>query len=363
MMLFDAHLDLALNGVDLNRDLRQTVDDIRAQEITLEMTELGRKTNTLSFPELKASGLAVCLTTMLARLEQPINHSFGWTSPQTCYAMAHAHLAYYRAMERSGVLKLIRTKSELASHIQAYASDPVGTPLGYILTMEGADPLLTPDTVFEFYDHGLRALGLTHYGTNRYGGGTRSEVGLSLDALQLLANCDSLGITIDMTHLSDVAFWQVAEHFPGRVHASHQNARGICNWQRQFSDEQIRLIIERDGVLGVSMDVIMLQEGYVRGVTPPKESLERAVDQIEYVRNLGGSIRHIGIGSDLDGGYGNEQTPIDLRRYRDLQKMVEIMQRRGFSDDDIQAVFYGNWLRFFSEVLPDTTACPTRGSR
>ncbi|MFN7706520.1 MAG: peptidase M19, partial [bacterium] len=178
-MLFDAHLDLALNGVDLNRDLRQTVDDIRAQEITLEMTELGRKTNTLSFPELKASGLAVCLTTMLARVEQPINHSLGWTSPQTCYAMAHAHLAYYRAMERSGVMKLIRTKSELAAHIRAYETDPIGTPLGYILTMEGADPLLTPDTVFEFYDPGLRALGLTQYGTNRYGGGTRSEVGLS----------------------------------------------------------------------------------------------------------------------------------------------------------------------------------------
>jgi membrane dipeptidase len=253
-------------------------------------------------------------------------------------------------------MKLIRTKSELAAHIRAYETDPIGTPLGYILTMEGADPLLTPDTVFEFYDHGLRALGLTHYGTNRYGGGTRSEVGLSLDALQLLANCDSLGITIDMTHLSDVAFWQVAEHFGGRVHASHQNARGICNWQRQFSDDQIRWIIERDGVLGVSMDVIMLQEGYVRGVTPPKESLERAVDQIEYVRNLGGSMRHTGIGSDLDGGYGNEQTPIDLRRYRDLQKMVEIMQRRGFSDDDIQAIFYGNWLRFFGEVLPDTAS-------
>jgi membrane dipeptidase len=354
MMLFDAHLDLAMNGIDLNRDIRQSVDDIRGQETTLEMNELGRKTNTLSFPELKATELAVCLATMIARVEQPINHSFGWTSPHACYGMAHAHLAYYRAMEATGYMRLIRTKLDLQNQISAFEKDPASTPLGFILTMEGADPMMTPETVFEFYDHGLRALGLTHYGTNRYGGGTRSEVGLSLDALQLLKNCESLGITIDMTHLSDVSFWQVAEHFDGRVHASHQNARAICNWQRQFSDEHIKFIIERDGVLGVSMDVIMLQEGFVRGHSVPTATLERAVDQMEHVRSLsGGSLRHVGIGTDLDGGYGNEQTPADLNRYRDLQKLVDKMQRRGFSDEEVQAVFHGNWIRFFGEVLPE----------
>ena len=154
-----------------------------------------------------------------------------------------------------------------------------------------------------------------------------------------------------MTHLSDVAFWQVAKHFPGRVHASHQNARAICNWQRQFSDEQIRFVIERDGVLGVSMDVIMLQDGFVRGKTKPTATLERAVDQIDHVCQLSGSIRHVGIGTDLDGGYGNEQTPADLNRYRDLQTLTAIMQRRGFPKADIESFFHGNWLRFFGEVL------------
>lgn len=354
MLLFDAHLDLAMNAVDLNRDLRQAVDDIRVQETTLEMHELGRRTNTLSFPELRQSELAVCLATLIARQERQINHSFGWTTPHACYAMAHAHLAYYRAMEKDGYLRMLKTRHDLQAHLQAYKNEPGKVPLGFILTMEGADPLLTPDTVFEFHEAGLRALGLTHYGCNRYGGGTQSEVGLAVDAIPLLKNCEQLGITIDMTHLSDVAFWQVADHFHGRVHASHQNARAICDWQRQFSDDQIRLIIERDGVLGVSMDVIMLQNGFVRGKSVPQETLERAVDQLEHVRSLaGGSIRNCGIGTDLDGGYGNEQTPADLNRYRDLQKLVGLMQRRGFSDDEIQAVFYGNWVRFFSETLPD----------
>jgi membrane dipeptidase len=352
-MLFDAHLDLALNGVDWNRDLRQTVDDIRAQETALQMHEAGRKTNTLSLPELRDSGLAVCLATLLARLEPQINHSFGWTSPEACYAMANAHLAYYRALERAGHLAWIRSQQDLLHHTANFTSAPAVSPLGIILTMEGADPILTPDTVFEFHAAGLRALGLTHYGTNRYGGGTNSQVGLALDAIPLLKNCEKLGITIDMTHLSDISFWQVLEHFDGPIHASHQNARGICNWQRQFSDAQIRAVVERRGVLGVSMDVIMLQEGYVRGITPPAVTLERAVDQIRYVADLAGSIENIGIGSDLDGAYGNEQTPVGLNRYRDLLKLEEMMLNRGFTNEDVEAVFFSNWYRFFMRVLPE----------
>ena len=370
MWIFDAHLDLALNGVDWNRDLRQSVDDIRAQETALQMTEKGRRNNTLSFPELRIAQVPVCLTTLLARQEQSIDHSFGWTSPQTCYAMAHAHLAYYRAMERAGYIRMLRTKEDLRSHWQQYThsdSNPHGShrtsaskaviqdrvPLGFILTMEGADPVLTPDTIYEFHQAGLRALGLTHYGTNRYGGGTRSEVGLSLDALELIKHCQELGITIDVTHLSDVAFWQVIERFDGPIHASHQNARAICDWQRQFSDDQIKAVIERGGVLGVALDIIMMQNGYVRGLSKNEATLEQAVDQICHVRDLAhGSIANVGIGTDLDGGYGCEQTPADLNKYRDVHKLAPLMQSRGFSDEEIQAVFYGNWLRFFEEVLP-----------
>jgi membrane dipeptidase len=352
MWIFDAHLDLALNGVDWNRDLRQSVDDIRAQETTLGMTDPGRQRNTLSLPELRCAKVAVCLTTLLARQEMEISHSFGWTSPHTCYAMAHAHLAYYRALERDGLLRMLRTKQELEQHWQGYIESPQTTPLGFILTMEGADPVLVPETICEFHAVGLRALGLTHYGTNRYGGGTRSEVGLSITAVELLKKCEELGIAIDMTHLSDVAFWQVAEIFGGRVHASHQNARAICDWQRQFSDDQIRWVIERDGVLGVSMDVIMLQDGFVRGLSIPTATLERAVDQMDHVRALsGGIVRHIGLGTDLDGGYGNEQTPSDLQRYRDIQALVEIMERRSYNRMEIEQIFHGNWLRFFGDVL------------
>ena len=353
MLIFDAHLDLALNGVDWNRNLLLSVDEIRRQEIELQMHAPGRKHNTLTLPELRASEVAVCLTTLLARQEPRIDDSFGWTSPHTCYAMAHAHLAYYRALERDGHLKLLKTATELRTHWEQYRLDPSHQPVGFVLTMEGADPLLEPETIFEFHDAGLRALGLTHYGVNRYGGGTNTDVPLAPAAFPLLKFCEQLGITIDVTHLSDTAFWQVVQNFNGRIHASHQNARGICDWQRQFSDDQIRVVIERDGVLGVALDVIMLQPDFVRGRSVPEVTLERAIKQIEYVQNLsGGSLRHLGLGTDLDGGYGYEQTPLDLNRYRDLQSLVERLQTHGFSMTEIQDLFHGNWLRFFDEALP-----------
>ena len=350
MHIFDAHLDLGLNGVDWNRDLRDTVENIRAQEISLGMEERGRCTNTVSLPELKEAEIRTCLATLLARLEPEINHDFGWKTPHACYAMAHSHLAYYRALERDGHLKMLKTKSDLTSHLNAEATD---APLGFILTMEGADPLLTPDTVHEFYEHGLRAIGLTHYGTNRYGGGTNSEVGLSVNAIPLLKNIDTLGMTVDLTHLSDIAFWQVLENFEGRVHASHQNSRRIASWQRQFSDEQYKAVIERDGVIGIAFDIIMLQEGYVRGSSDLRASIETAVDNIDIVCQLAGNTRHVGIGSDLDGGFGNEQTPHDLNRIRDLQRIPSLLEGRGYSSEDISGIMHGNWFRFFEEVLPE----------
>ena len=107
MFLFDAHLDLGLNAVDWNRDLRMDVADIRVQETIFNMTDLGRQTNTVCLPELRKAEIGVCVATVLARIEQPINHSFGFTTPEACYAMAHAHLAYYRAMEKNGHMRLL----------------------------------------------------------------------------------------------------------------------------------------------------------------------------------------------------------------------------------------------------------------
>lgn len=352
MLIFDSHLDLGLNGVDWNRDLRMTVAEIRAQETVFGMTDLGRRTNTVSFPELKKARVGVGVATVLARQERQITHPFGWTTPEACYAVAMSHLHYYRALEKSGWLRPIRTRGDLAAHLAALQADPAGTPFGYILSMECADPVLDPDNIREWHALGLRAVGITHYGANRYGGGTQCEVGLAVDALPLLRNIEDLGIALDMTHLSDPAFWQAADRFGGRVLASHQNARKFADWQRQFSDEQLKHVIGRDGVIGVAFDAIMLQPGWVRGVSKPEVTIDRAVENIDHICQLAGNARHAGIGSDLDGGYGKEQTPADLDTIADLQKIPELLEKRGYPAADVEGIMHGNWCRFFAEVLP-----------
>ena len=193
---------------------------------------------------------------------------------------------------------------------------------------------------------------ITHYGPNRYGGGTRSEAGLALDAIPLLANIEALGIALDMTHLSDPAFKQVADKFGGRVLASHQNARTFCDWQRQFSDEQLQFVIDRKGVIGVACDAVMLQEGWIRGVSRPEVTMERLVDNIDHICQLAGNAKHVGIGSDLDGAYGKEQTPADLDTISDLQRIPDLLRGRNYSEADVEGIMHGNWIRFFSETLP-----------
>jgi membrane dipeptidase len=352
VLIFDAHLDLAFNAVDWNRDLRMDVAEIRAQESALGMTEPGRRTNTVSFPELRKGGVGFGVATLFARVEPAVNHPIGCSTTEACYAAAMSHLHYYRATERSGWMRPIRTRGDLQQFVTDYRGNPQGTPFGYVLSMECADAVLDPDNIREWHELGLRAIGLTHYGANRYGGGTRSEVGLAADALPLLRNVEELGIALDLTHLSDPSFWQVVDRFNGRVLASHQNARKFCDWQRQFSDEMIRVVIERHGVLGMALDAVMLQPGWVRGVSKPEVTLERVVENIDHVCQLAGNCRHVGIGSDLDGGYGFDQTPADLNTIADLQKIPELLAKRGYPAADVEAVLHGNWVRFFSEVLP-----------
>lgn len=247
MLIFDAHLDLAWNAIDWKRDLEKTVPEIRKSEEG--QTELGKQTNTTCFPEMRRGNIGVCVATVLARLHRPGNPMFGYATPEACYAVAQGQLAYYRAMIRKGKMRMITTKSELADHVAKWNADPQNTPFGFILSMEGADPVIDPDNVFDWHKDGLRAIGVTHYGKNRYAGGTKCEDGLEPEATPLLKNMEKLGIILDVTHLSDKSFFEAVDIFGGRVLASHQNARKFVDDVRQFSDEQIKIVIARDGVL------------------------------------------------------------------------------------------------------------------
>jgi membrane dipeptidase len=217
--------------------------------------------------------------------------------------------------------------------------------------MEGADPILSPDQLSEWQQAGLRVLGITHYGTGRYAGGTGTELGLTEIGGELLDEMQRLGIVLDLTHCSDQAFWQALDRYSGPVLASHNNCRALVAHQRQFSDEQMRAIIERHGVVGAAMDAWMLQPGWMIGQSSNTAvSLAQVADHIDHVCQLSGNARHAAIGSDLDGGFGREQSPHDLDTIADLQKLVDILRRRGYTEGDVCGIMYANWLRLLQRV-------------
>jgi membrane dipeptidase len=351
MLIIDAHLDLAWNALQWNRNLMHSVYSIRIQES--HTPGKGRAQNTVALPELRQGRFALCCATMLARSTgNPVAH-VDFASAAQCYGIAQGQLAYYRALERDGAIRIIATWAELDRHMQEWEdwdlahpdiSDQT-PPLGFVLSMESADSIRDPQQLAQWWQDGLRVLGPAHYGLGRYTGGTATDRGLCPAGESLLAEMDRLGMILDLSHFSDQAFWQALDLYQGPVLASHNNCRALVPHQRQFSDEQLRAIFQRDGVIGAAMDAWMLQPGWIIGhTTNERVTLSNAVDHIDHICQLAGNSRHAAIGSDLDGGFGREQSPNDLDTIADLHKLCDLLAGRGYRDADIRAIMHGNWL-------------------
>jgi membrane dipeptidase len=218
--------------------------------------------------------------------------------------------------------------------------------IGIVISMESADPILEPSQLPAWKEAGVRIIGPAHYGPGRYAGGTSTELGLGFEGKELLREMDRLGILLDLTHFSDEAFWEAMDMFTGSVLASHNNCRALVPHQRQLDNRQIHAIIARDGVIGVALDSWMLRPGWTRGARDnERATLGHVADHLDHICQLAGNSRHAGIGSDLDGGFGREQSPADLDTVADLQQIPDTLSGRGYSDADIAAVMHGNWLR------------------
>lgn len=336
-----------MNALQWNRDLLSSVYTIRAQEA--HTPGKGRGENTVALPEMRRGRIALCFATLIARATgQPSPH-IDYATPVQAYGIAKGQLGYYRALEQRGEIRIIQDLVQLDHHLAAwtaYEADQ-GTPappLGFILTIEGADPILDPGQLEEWWAAGLRLLGLTHYGRGRYAGGTGTEVGLTDLAPPLLAEMARLGMVLDLTHCSDQAFWAALSQYRGPVIASHNNCRALVPHQRQFSDDQIRAIVERDGVIGVALDCWMIVPGWRHGDSNERVTLSHVVNHIDHICQLAGSGRHVAIGSDLDGGFGRAGSPSDLDTIADLQIVARLLAQRGYSSADVGAIMHGNWV-------------------
>jgi membrane dipeptidase len=360
MLLFDAHLDLAWNALDWNRDLLQSVAEIRASE--RDMTGKGRGKNTVSFPEMRRAQVGICIATLLPRLlreTMPPLHRF--RNMTSAYAAAYGQLALYRSLTEQGILRWIKTARDLDEHVRAWRGpNASAAAIGFILSMEGADAVLSPEQVSEWWEAGLRIIGPAHYGVSPYAHGTGTVGGLFPQGPTLLKAMERAGMILDVTHLSDQCFDEALDIYGGPVLASHHNCRALVPDQRQLTDEQIKRLLSRGAVIGAALDAWMLYPGWIRGETKPEVvGLEAIIDHIDHVCQLAGNARHAALGTDLDGGYGTEQTPRDLDTIVDLQRIPDMLARRGYSTADIEGICHGNWVRYFRDAW-NPIAIPAR---
>ena len=353
MLIFDAHLDLSMNALEWNRDITQPVSEIRRRE-TGRTDKVDRAKGTVSLPDMRRGQVGLCVATQIGRYVKTTNPLPGWQSPEIAWAQTQGQLAWYRAMEEAGQMVQIVDGAGLDKHVALWKNNPpANAPIGYILSLEGADSIRTPKHLERAYEQGLRAVGPAHYGPGTYAFGTHSSGGLGVKGRELLKEMEQLGIILDATHLCDVSFWEAMDAFHGRVWASHSNCRTLVPEERQFSDEQLKALIERGAVIGAALDAWMMVPGWTRGKTSPQEAgvkLSHMLDHMDHVCQLAGNAKHSAIGTDLDGGFGLEQSPGDLDTIADLQRLPDMLRQRGYKQADIEQVAHGNWIRFLQEA-------------
>ena len=362
MLIFDAHLDLSMNALEWNRDLTRSAAEVRRREDGMT-DKVDRGNGTVTLPDMRRGRVGLCVATMIARSapgKSLLKQLPGFSSPEIAWAMTQGQLSWYRAMEDAGEMTQIVDRRGLARHVNLWQESEAArlekAPVGYILSLEGADSILTPKHLERAYGQGLRAVGPVHYGVGRYGHGTHATGGLTAIGRELLAEMRRLGMILDVTHLCDESFAEALNCFDGPVWASHHNCRALVPGDRQLADEQIKTLIERGAVIGAAFDAWMLVPGWQRGVSTPDEtgvSLANVIDHIDHVCQIAGNARHAAIGTDLDGAFGREQSPRDVDTIADLAKVPALLAKRGYSEEDIRGIMHGNWIRFLNSVWRD----------
>jgi len=364
-LIFDCHLDISMNAMEFNRDQRWSLEKIRRAELA-GMTgavmggdaERHRGRNVVCFPELRRGRIGIVVATLIGRYSPRFHTLPGWRSPEQAWAQGQGLLAYYRTMEDCGELVQLRTWPEVEAHAarwqNATEEEAAKLPIGYLLSLEGADQIFGWKQLEKLRAEGLIALGPVHYGPGVYGHGTDDEGPLTPKGRELMKELERLGIILDVTHLCDESFWDALAHYHGPVWASHHNCRALANWNRQLADDQIKALVERGGIMGMAFDAIMMVHGWAHKRSKPEDfglKIEKICEHIDHVCQLAGNAQHVGIGTDLDGGFGTEQTPMDLDSIADLVKIDPLLAARGYPQADIDLIFRGNYLRFLREHL------------
>jgi membrane dipeptidase len=347
VFIVDAHEDIAMNALGHDRDVRRSVRRIRELEAAgmpccCDPGDSIPETAMVGLPDLRRGDVGLVFSTIFVAP----------TDPDAMTAKAQAQLRYYQELAADGSIRLITSRAALHSLVADWhaTTAPAERPVGFVLLMEGADPIREPTDLDSWYRQGLRILG-TSWTRTRYAGGTRAPGPLTDRGRALLREMDRLGVILDVSHMAEESFWQALDLFSGPVIASHANCRSYVPTDRHLSDDMIHALAARDAVIGT----VLANRFLVGGWTPESGepvTLDAVVRHIDRICQLTGTARHCAIGSDFDGGFGVESTPDELDSVADLAQIANALERAGYRPDDVASIMGSNWLRLLERALP-----------
>ena len=321
-MIVDGHLDIAWNALAEGRGFdRAPVRNYLVSRQALAAAGVG-----LVFPTIFSQP-----PTSLPGMDPP---TLLYRTPGEAELMGLAQLGYYRSIR----LRLIHTASELRRYVGSWKPGD----LAGVLLMENADAIVSPSAVGAWAARGLRLVGPAWMRT-RYCGGSGAPGGLTDDGRNLLAEMATHGMILDLSHMADRSMRDSFEAWSGPMVSTHAGARALNPGQRQLPDWAIREVGRRDGIVGISF--------YAGHLNPAGKASAHDIARhaLHYAR-VSGDARHVGLGSDLDGGFGADEAAI-----RSMSGMAAIRKAllRHFGPNDADGIMGRNWLRLLESALPD----------
>lgn len=355
-IIVDAHQDLAWNMRDLDRDFRLSAYAKRKAEAKASAARREGLCMT-GLPESLLGRVAVIFATIFANpkggaYSLPSRHMY--STPAEAHQIGMSQLDYYHELADSHPnIALIRDHSDLERVLATWQPDVPFEQhqVGLAVLMEGADPIREPKAFEEWYERGVRIVGLA-WSQTRYSGGTAAPGGLTKLGRELLEVMASFRAVLDVSHMAEQAFFESLDAYDGQIIASHSNPRRFRDSDRHLSDLMIRRLVERDGVIGVVPYNAFMWQPEQRPARKADAPLSRVAELIDHICQIAGSARHVGIGTDFDGGFGAEDTPDGLDTVADLLSLAPLLAARGYSETDVEAILSGNFLGVLRAALP-----------
>ena len=364
-LIVDAHEDIASNMLAYGRDYAKSAQAIRSQEAGGPI-EQATGVAMLGLPNWLEGGIAVIFGTLFTAPERWRADPFGknYSTPNEAHRLAQQQIdIYQRLADEQPQFKLILTRSDLGAVLKTWDGySPPASPdeikgtdprqIGIVMLMENADPIRTPEEVELWYERGLRLIGPA-WAATRYCGGTNEPGPLTDDGVRLLKAMNNLNLILDTSHMDERAFFQALDRYDGPVIASHANPRALTDdINRHLSDDMLKALIAKDGVIGTVIYNRFLLRGWAKGDPKDAANVGHVVRAIDYVCQKAGDARHAAIGSDFDGGFGLQSTPAGFDTVADLKIIGPALKERGYSAADIDLILNGNWLRVLRSALP-----------